>query len=105
MPSFIFRLIITTIYRFVVCGKVEVRIGMAESAVFVGIGTLGWRRRFNWYEVKTIREESTSVRYPGGYQGGIMLEGQQRLKFGTNLNEKRRYFVLNTLKYLKAKTL
>jgi len=42
------------------------------------------------------------VQYPGGHQVAIMMEGKERLKFGTGLNENRRYFVLNALKHLKA---
>jgi hypothetical protein len=39
---------------------------------------------------------------PGGGQGAILLEGRERIRFGTGLNEKRRCFVLNALKYLRA---
>ena len=86
------------------CGKVEVKIGPSESTVFTGVGSLGWRRRFNWYEVKTIREEFSNVRQNGRPMRTITIEGQQKLRFGTGLGEKRRYFMLNTLKCLKAKT-
>ncbi|MFZ4702594.1 MAG: hypothetical protein ACOYMG_21325, partial [Candidatus Methylumidiphilus sp.] len=55
-----------------------------------------------WSAVQTIREVGTNVSYPGGHQAAIVLEGKERLKFGTGLNEKRRYFVLNVLKHLKS---
>ncbi len=86
-----------------ICGKVEVSIGNMSS-VFVGIGKVGWTRSFEWSAVQTIREDGTNVSYPGGHQAAIVLEGKERLKFGTGLNEKRRYFVLNALKYLKSET-
>jgi len=85
-----------------VCGKVEVRIRGGESAVFVGVGKIGWTRRFDWTTVQVIREAPNNIGYPGGYFGGIFMEGRERVKFGTNLNEKRRYYMLNVLKYLKA---
>ena len=77
-------------------GKIEVFIGEISS-VFVGIGPVGWTRRFDWLEVQTIRED----------EAAIVLEGKTCLEFnsgilGMELNEERRYFVLNVLKYLKA---
>jgi hypothetical protein len=82
-------------------GKAEVSIGR-NSFVFIGIGSVGWKRRFDWLSVKTIREDVTSMRYPGSQQAAIVMEGSERLKFGTGLNEARRYFLLNALKYLHA---
>lgn len=81
-------------------GKVEVTLS-AVSSVFVGIGRVGWRRPFDWSAVETIREDGTLTQYPGGYPHAIVMEGRERLKFGSGLNEKRRYFVLTALKYLK----
>jgi hypothetical protein len=87
-----------------ICGKVEVSIGQLSS-VFVGVGKLGWTRRFEWPAVQTIREDGTNLRYPGGHQSVIVMEGETRIKFGTGVNEKRRYFILNALKYLKSESL
>ena len=103
IPFLLGSIIFWTLALMSVCGKVEISIGKTGS-VFVGIGAVGWTRRFDWSSVQTIREAPSPMQYPGGYYGGIILEGQQRLKFGTNLNEKRRYFVLGALKYLKAET-
>lgn len=86
-----------------VCGKVEVSIGKLSS-VFVGVGRLGWTRRFEWPDVHAIREDGTNVSYPGGHQAAIVMEGKTRIKFGAGLNGKRRYFVLNALKYLKSES-
>lgn len=82
-------------------GKVEVHIGR-RSSVFVGIGSLGWTRQFSWPDVKAIRECEMNLRYPGGHQGAISLEGATRLRFGSGLNASRLYFVVKTLKALKA---
>jgi hypothetical protein len=84
-----------------ICGKVEVKISGENSSVFVGIGSLGWRRRFSWNEVDSIREEGSKMSYPGSHSGGIVMEGKTRLKFGQGLSESRRYFVFNALKWLK----
>ena len=77
-----------------VFGKVEVYIGTVSS-VFVGIGWLGWTHHFDWSTVEVIREDAGSPRV------AITMEGKTRVEFGSGLNDKRRYFVLNALKYLK----
>lgn len=84
-----------------VCGKLEITIGR-DSKVFLGIGPLGWTRRFDWSGVNAIREDFAMTGNNGKLQAGIVMEGRTRIKFGTGLNEKRRYFVLNALKHLKA---
>ena len=86
-----------------VCGKVEISISREGSYVFTGIGKIGCVRRFDWKAIQTIRENTTNATYPGGHNAAIVLEGNNRLKFGSGLNEERRYFVLNALKYLKAR--
>jgi hypothetical protein len=104
IPFLLGSILFWAIALMTICGKTEVKIGPAISYVFVGIGNLGWRRPFNWYEVKTIREEISSIRQNNRQLKAIALDGQQKLRFGTGLTEKRRYFMLNTLKCLKAKT-
>jgi len=38
-----------------VCGKVVVRSDGDQATIFTGVGPIGWRRRFAWREVKSIR--------------------------------------------------
>lgn len=84
-----------------VAGKVEVSIGKTSS-IFVGVGNLGWRRPLQWREVKVIREVATATNYPGSSRSAILLEGRESLKIGSGLNDTRRVFVMNALKYLKS---
>jgi len=85
-----------------VFGKVEVSVGRLSS-VFVGVGRLGWTRKFDWSKVRTIWEGMTYSNKR--QQPAIMMDGQERLTFGTGLNETRRRFIINVLKYLKSKSL
>jgi hypothetical protein len=103
IPFIIGSIVFWSLALMSICGKVEVSIGKA-SHVFVGVGRVGWTRRFEWAAVQTIREGFSMVSYPGGHQGTIVMEGETRIRFGTGLNDKRRYFVLNALKYLKSET-
>ena len=80
-----------------ICGKVEVTLG-DNSSVFTGVGPLGWRRRFDWSAVQSIREESAGTGRNGGSQMAVILEGAERVKVAAGVSEKRRYFLLTALK-------
>lgn len=101
IPFVLGSLIFWALALMAIWGKVEVTIGN-DSTIFTGIGSIGWTRRFDWSSVRTIREDTTRVQYPGSQQAAIVMEGKGRIKFGSALNEPRRYFVLNALKHLKA---
>jgi len=81
-----------------VCGKVEVRLRGRLGIIFVGVGTLGWKRSFNLNDVARISEDGWTVTYPGSAGGSILLEGKTRLRFATNVSEARRHFLLSALK-------
>ncbi len=102
IPFLIGSIIFGSAALMAVFGKVEVSVGNTSS-VFTGIGRVGWSRPFDWPAIQTIREDGANVQYPGSHDGAIVLEGRSRLKFGSGLNEQRRYFVLNALRHLKAK--
>jgi hypothetical protein len=83
-----------------VFGKVAVTVEDNVGTVFVGIGSLGWRRSFDWHSVDFIRKEAS--RWGRGYRTRIALDGPGlHLKFGTDLNEKRKDYMLRTLKCMK----
>jgi len=101
IPFLLGSILFWTLALMCIAGKVEVTIGR-ECSVFTGIGSLGWRRSFNWFGVNSISEAPVNFRYPGGHSRAIVLEGPKRVSFGTGLNSSRLYFVMQTLKYLKA---
>lgn len=51
---------------------------------------------------KGLRQEGACSHYLGADNGGILMEGTSRLRFGTNLTEQRRSFMLSALTYLKS---
>jgi len=103
IPFLLGTLLFGSIALMAVCGKVVVKLSRENSSIFLGVGSIGWTRRFNWSEMDKISETPSNVQYPGGQGVGITLEGKTRIKFGTNLSEKRRYFMLNALKSLKGR--
>lgn len=101
IPFILGSILFWTFALMAICGKVEVSIGRI-SHVFVGVGRIGWTRTFDWSTVQSIREDRLNINYPGGHQNLIVMDGKERLKFGSGLNEKRMFFVLSVLKLLKS---
>lgn len=103
IPFLLGSVLFWSIALMAIWGKVEVTIG-EKSYVFVGLGKLGWKRHFDWHSVTSVSEGFSKINYPGSHNATIVLDGQSPLKFGTGLNEKRKHFVLNVLKYLHSKS-
>lgn len=100
IPFIIGSVIFWTIALMAICGKVELTIDGYTGLVFVGIGSIGWKRQFDWSLVKSIYEEKGAA---NNNQACIVIDGEGLLRFGTGLSDERRRFVLNTLKYLLSK--
>lgn len=103
IPFVLGSILFWTVALMAICGKVEVSIGR-DSFVFVGIGRIGWTRRFDWSAVQTIGQADSYLRYPGRRGPAIIMEGTKRVKFATGLNEERRTFILHVLTSLKAQS-
>lgn len=103
LPFLIGTVVLSAVTLISIAGQIRIRLLNDECVLFTGIGTLGWYRKFRLDEINTIREEnSNSGRYGRGNTKSIVLEGKTRIKFGSMLNEKRRYYILNALKYMKT---
>jgi len=77
-----------------VAGKVRVSVRGEVAEVFVGVGPVGWRRRFLWDAVTAVRVEDPK-------QERIVLQGGARgtgLRFGTALSVERREFMVSALR-------
>ena len=104
IPFIVGSVFILTLALMSVCGKVEVTVSGGETTVFSGVGSLGWRRRLDWTDVATIEEGPARSACGSGHGLGIIMEGSTRLSFGSGLNEKRHYFLLQGLKYLRSRS-
>ena len=81
-----------------VCGKVTVTVDSHEGVVFTGVGSLGRRKRFNWFNMTAVREEASQMNRPGSRGSCVILEGKERIKFGSGVRDDRRYFLLQALR-------
>ena len=79
-------------------GRTEVAVRNGDAAIYTGLGSLGWRKRFSAQSVKDVRLEDKRWRDTKGALRGsrqIVLEmlGGKPIKFGSMLREDRLKFV------------
>ena len=90
-------------------GRVTISVRGNSGTVFVGLGPLGWRRRFLWSDIHAIREGKL---YDCGvwyhdygdiiiFPKVVVLEGRTKIDFGWWLSKRRRRFVIKALKHAK----
>ena len=107
LPFLIGTVILLFITLMTIAGKVEVVIGM-DSYVFTGLGIVGRKKRFDWNSIVRIYESEPSHRTTETdhedrgtvNRRAIFMEGDTRIKFGSGLNEERRYYLVTELQYL-----
>jgi hypothetical protein len=80
-----------------VCGKVVVSIDGNQGILFMGVGPIGWRRRFDWRNVSAVRRTETYGRR-GSVSQQITLEGDKRLDFAGGLKSERLEFMFEVLR-------
>ncbi len=82
-----------------IAGKVEVLRRGEELSIFTGVGALGWTRTYSWSDFSAAREDGGRNGFNWNRQTvAIVLEGKQRVAFGTMLSEQRRFFLLSALR-------
>jgi hypothetical protein len=84
-------------------GRTEVRMRNAEGTVFTGIGSLGYRRRFDASSVKDVRIDDKQWRDSGGDRRRktcVVIETREGkvVRFGSMLAEERRKFVAGAVR-------
>ncbi len=80
-------------------GKVSVTVKNDEGEVFTGIGSLGIIKKFIWSEVKNITQ-SINLNYNNrnNQQRLIILEGKNKIMFGSFLSNDNRVFMIKALR-------
>lgn len=96
IPFVLGTLIFGSIALMAIFGKVEVILRGDDGEVFIGIGPVGWTRRFLVSEFSSVREIERNGR--NATQGSIVLEGTRRLSFGGGIPSQRRFFIAQTLR-------
>ncbi|HEV7404137.1 MAG TPA: hypothetical protein VGO11_14450 [Chthoniobacteraceae bacterium] len=89
------------------CGRTEVRFTGADCSVYVGLGPLGYRRRFDPARVRSVKIVAGSWTKNNQPQYVIRMEseGRKPLKFGSMLREDRkRYLAAQVQRLLRGKS-
>jgi hypothetical protein len=86
-----------------VIGSVRVRVEGDRGEIFVGVGGLGRRRKFDWSRARRTGSAQANVRYPGGrsQQVQLVLADGRDICFGSGLSPERRLFVERALEKLR----
>ena len=100
VPFLLGTLLFGSIAIMAVCGKVVVAIDNDYGCVFEGVGPIGWTRRFDWASISAVEEEW--CRNSRNNAKTISLVGQTRLKFGSMLSDRRRYYLVQCLRRFLA---
>ena len=98
LPFLIGSLVLIPITLMTLFGRVVVRSSGDQGGVFIGVGPLGWTRRFRWSQIKGVRASETQWKQNDRALPVIELDGPTRLRFGSQLSEKRRDFMLAVLR-------
>ncbi len=80
-------------------GRTEVKINNSQGTVFTGIGAVGWKRRFDSTQVKSVKiHQNRNIK--GSDQFYILIETREgkQIKFGSLLTNERRQFMLAVLR-------
>jgi hypothetical protein len=103
LPFLIGSLFLVPIALISAFGKLVVRGEGDQGSVFLGVGPVGWTRRFRWSEIKRVHRSMSAWTQNNRRVPLIELEREQKpVRFGTQLSEKRRDFMLAALKRLHA---
>ena len=80
-------------------GRTEVRIANSKGIIFIGVGSVGWKRRFEASQIKAIKLHTSNNR-EGSNSVSVLLETREgkQMKFGSLLSNERRQFVLAALR-------
>jgi hypothetical protein len=97
IPFLLGTLVLVPITLMTLFGKLRVRGVGDQGSVFMGIGPLGWNRTFQWSEIRAVRLSLTRYQQNGRNLPLIELEGPKSIRFGSQLSETRRDFILAVL--------
>ncbi len=94
LPFLIGSIVLITISLMSLFGRTVVSNENGNALVFIGIGSIGWYRRFDWKNIERVTESSARQ------HKHLSLEGDKRLNLGWGLSSEKLYFLSN---FLRAK--
>ena len=92
LPFLIGSIVLTALCLMSLFGRTVVSVENGKGLIFMGIGAVGWYRRFEWPSIDRVTEITT------GQYKHISLEGAKRLNLGWGLSAKKQYYIANILR-------
>lgn len=100
----ILLIVLYTLSLMVLFGKIEITTDHGGGKIFTGIGPIGTVKTFKWHDVSSITEKSPKHMRPSTfYSTHIQLYGQKKIKFGTQLTDDKKHYIINAMKLLHLK--
>ncbi len=93
LPFIIGSIVLVTFTLMSLFGRTIISNENGKALIFIGIGKIGWYRRFEWNSIDRVSETITNTQYKN-----ISLEGSSRLSFGWGLSSEKLYFIANFLR-------
>jgi hypothetical protein len=97
IPFLLATLLFGSIALMAACGKVVVRVEGKNGEVFIGVGPVGWRRRFQKDDVTSVRRTKHRGS-EGSVSDQITIEGRSPIRFALGLPAERLNFLLGALR-------
>jgi hypothetical protein len=98
IPFLIGSVVLVCLTLMTVFGKTVVRGSGDQGSLFIGFGSFGWTRKFHWNEITSVQLKLTKWQQNGRNLPLIELGGTKPIRFGSQLAEKRRDFMLAVLR-------
>lgn len=103
IPFVVGTIILGSITAMAICGKVVISVrNNEEGSVFLGVGRIGYRKKFNWQKIHRVAEVQSHS--SGRISYDLVLEGEERVKIGggSGINDTRHQFIRAVLKAMIA---
>jgi len=92
LPFLIGSIVLISLTLMSLFGRTYVSNENGKALVFIGIGSIGWYRRFDWKNIDRVTESESRQ------HTHISLEGNKRLNLGWGLSSEKLYYMSNFLK-------
>lgn len=92
IPFLIGSIVLVCVSLMSLMGRTIISNANGKALIFIGVGSIGWYRRFDWSDIDEVIEKQFHQ------SGPISLEGKKRLSLGWGLSDKKLYYLVNALR-------
>jgi hypothetical protein len=98
IPFVIGTVVLLSIIAYLLCGKWIIKLDRGQGSVFVGVGPIGWTRRFSYSQTSIVSLTLTSVSVNHQQRKGILIRTDKTdFVFGALLKDDAKQFIAATI--------